>query len=138
MILIPQNTKYSKQQKGKTFNKINKYLTISILKKGSFYLTVLEAGRISSKQLETFYNAVNKYIKKTGKIVLKIFPQTPLSKKPIEVRMGKGKGNVSLWVTKVKAGSVICEVISHFSSHTIKALSYAKQKLPLKTKICNF
>jgi len=138
MILSPRNTKYSKQQKGKTFNKINKVLTLSILKKGSFYLKVTEAGRITAKQLETFYQAVNKYVKKTGKILLKIFPQTPISKKPIEVRMGKGKGSVSLWVAKVKAGSIVCEVISQFDTNTIKALNYAKQKLPLKTKICNY
>jgi len=138
MILAPRNPKHSKQQKGKTFNKINKPFTLDFLKSGSFSLRVLEPGRISAKQLETFYQAVNKYVKKTGKVVLKVFPQTPLSKKPIEVRMGKGKGNVSLWVAKIKAGSIICEVISEFSKNTIKALLYAKQKLPLKTKICNF
>lgn len=137
MILSPRNPKYLKQQKGKSFNKINKNLTLKIFKKGSFYLKVIEAGRITAKQLETFYQAVNKYVKKTGKIILKVFPQTSLSKKPIEVRMGKGKGNVSLWVAKIKAGSIICEIISNFTANTIKALIYAKQKLPLKTKICN-
>jgi len=138
MILSPRNTKYSKQQKGKTFNKINKYLTIDLVKTGAFYLRVLESGRISAKQLETFYQAVNKYVKKTGKIILNVFPQTPLSKKPIEVRMGKGKGSVAIWVAKIKSGSIICKVISQFAKNTIKALLYAKQKLPLKTKICNF
>lgn len=137
MILAPRNPKYLKQQKGKSFNKINKALDLQIFKTGSFYLKVVEAGRITAKQLETFYQAVNKYVKKTGKVILKIFPQTSLSKKPIEVRMGKGKGSVALWVTKVKAGSIICEVISNFSANTIKALVYAQQKLPLKTKICN-
>ena len=137
MILLPRKINYKKQQKGKAINKINKTLNISILKQGSFYLRVTESGRITSKQLETLYQSINKYIKKTGKIVLKVFPHTPITKKPIEVRMGKGKGNVSLWVAKIKAGTIICEVISKFTSNTIKALVYAKQKLPLKTKICN-
>lgn len=138
MILMPRNIKYLKQQKGKMFNKINSYLNLTILKSGSFYLRSIEAGKITAKQLETFYQSLNKYIKKTGKIILKIFPQTSLSKKPIEVRMGKGKGNVALWVTKVKAGTVLCEIVSNYKSSTLKALIYAKHKLPIKTKICNY
>jgi large subunit ribosomal protein L16 len=137
MLLIPRDPLYKKQQKGRPVNKINKVLTINYLKKGSFYLKVIESGRITSKQLETLYQSLNKYLKKSGKIILKVFPHTPLTKKPIEVRMGKGKGNVSVWVAKVKAGSIICEVISKFDSTALKALIYAKQKLPLKTKICN-
>ncbi len=137
MIFIPRDSLHKKQQKGRPINKINKVLTINYLKKGSFYLKVIESGRISSKQLETLYQSINKYLKKSGKIILKIFPQTPLTKKPIEVRMGKGKGNVAVWVAKVKAGSIICEVVSKFNSTAIKSLIYAKQKLPLKTKICN-
>jgi large subunit ribosomal protein L16 len=138
MILMPRNIKYLKQQKGKMVNKVNSYLNVSILKSGSFYLRSLEFGKITAKQLETFYQSLNKYIKKTGKIILKVFPQTSLSKKPIEVRMGKGKGNVALWVTKIKAGTIICEIVSNYKSLTLKALFYAKQKLPLKTKICNY
>lgn len=137
MILIPRNTTYKKYQKGKAFNRINKILDLKILKQGSFYLKVTESGRINSKQLETLYQSLNKYIKKSGKILLKIFPHIPLTKKPIEVRMGKGKGNVAYWVAKIKAGSIICEVISKFTSITLKALVYAKHKLPLKTKICS-
>lgn len=138
MILIPRKVLYKKQQKGKKINKINKNLTLTFFKKNSFYLKVIEAGNITSKQLETLYQSLNKYIKKSGKIILKIFPQTPLTKKPIEIRMGKGKGNVAYWVAKIKAGSIICEIISNFTSVVLKALLYAKQKLPLKTKICKF
>ena len=137
MILIPRNTNYAKQQKGKLFNKINKLLDLKILKKGSFYLKTVESGRLNSKQLETLFKTLTKYIKKSGKVLLKIFPQTPLTKKPIEVRMGKGKGNISHWIAKIKAGTIICEIISIFSSIALKALLYAKHKLPLKTKICN-
>ena len=138
MKFIPKNLKYAKQQKGKTYNKINKPLTIKFLKKGSIYLKSTESGRITSKQLETFYKTTSKYVKKTGKIILKIFPQTSLTKKPIEVRMGKGKGSVALWVAKVKSGSILCEIISQVPKLTILALTYAQQKLPIKTKICHF
>lgn len=137
MLLIPRKPKFQKQQKGKKFNKINKLLTLKFCKKGSFYLKVMESGRLSSKQLETLYNSLNKYLKKAGKIFLKVFPHTPLTEKPIEVRMGKGKGSVSYWIAKIKAGSIICEIVSSFPALAIKALVYAQHKLPLKTKICN-
>ena len=138
MIFKPKKTSFTKYQKGKAKNIINNYLTLKFFKKKSFYLKSTESGKISSKQLETLYQSLNKIIKKTGKIVLKVFPQIPLTKKPIEVRMGKGKGNVADWIAKIKAGSIICEIFSNFSSITLKALIYAKRKLPLKTKICHF
>ena len=137
MITAPRFRQYKKQQKGRPVNKVNKVFTLEILKTGSFFLRTLESGRLNSKQLETLYYSLNKYIKKSGKIILKVFPHTPISKKPIEVRMGKGKGNVAFWVAKIKAGTILCEVISSFRSIALAALICAQQKLPLKTKICN-
>jgi len=135
MLFIPKQQKYKKQQKGKAFNKINKNFSLNYLKQGSFALKSVEFGRINSKQIASMYNSVNKVIKKNGKVFLKIFAQTPVSKKPIEIRMGKGKGNVNHWIAKIKAGVILCEIETNKKKLAIKALQYAKLRLPLKTKI---
>lgn len=132
---IPKQQKYVKQQKGRAFNKINNLLLLNKLHFGNIALKALESGRITSKQLDALYQCINKNIKKSGRVVLKIFPQTPISKKPIEVRMGKGKGNVAYWVAKVKAGSILCEVTCMSHSIAYNALLQAQYKLPIKTKI---
>ena len=133
MSLTPKKQKYKKQQKGRAFNKIGPVFTLNSLSFGSYGLKTLESGRISSKQLESLYQCLNKIIKKTGRVVLTVFPHTPISKKPIEVRMGKGKGNVDSWVAKIKAGRVICEIITNSKELAIKALHQAQLKLPIKT-----
>jgi len=135
-MFLPRSYKFKKQQKGKSFNKIvqtqsSKYLTF-----GSYSLKALESGRVSSKQLESVYQAINKVIKKSGRVVMRSFSHTPVTKKPIEVRMGKGKGNVDRWVSKVTAGSLICEIECNSYSLVRKALYLAQIRLPLKTKIC--
>lgn len=132
---IPKQQKYVKQQKGRAFNKINNILLLNKLHFGNIALKAVESGRITSKQLDALYQCINKNIKKSGRVVLKIFPQTPISKKPIEVRMGKGKGNVAYWVAKVKAGSILCEVTCLSQSMAYNALLQAQYKLPIKTKI---
>ncbi len=134
-MLIPKQQKYKKQQKGKSINRIGKSFSLNFLHFGTFILKSLELGRLSSKELEALFQTLNKFIKKTGRVLLKVFPHTPLCKKPVEVRMGKGKGNVSSWVAKIKPGTIICEVITINSSIALKALTQAKQKLSLKTKI---
>jgi large subunit ribosomal protein L16 len=136
MILSPRKAKYKKEQKGKAFNKIiNTYQLTNGLAFGSYGLKAIEHGRVSSKQIETMYQSLNKFLKKRGKIFIKIFPHTPITSKPIEVRMGKGKGNVDFWVSKVKAGVCLCEVETNFKSLALKALNQIKAKLPIKTKI---
>lgn len=95
MQLFPKSTKYKKMQKGRNFNKISKLLTINNLKTDCILLISTESGKISSKQLNSFRMCINKKIKKRGKLVLNTFPFIPISKKPTEVRMGKGKGNIS-------------------------------------------
>lgn len=132
-MFIPKNFKFKKQQKGKSIKKI--FSSALVPSTGCIKLKALAFGRLSSDQLKALKQAVNKIIKKRGRIIFKIFPQTPITKKPIEVRMGKGKGGVSHWVAKVQPGTVICFVESEFLMLASKALNYGRIRLPLKTKI---
>ena len=135
MSLTPKNYKYKKQQKGRSFNKINKGFDLNSLKLGSLGLKALDFGRLNSKHILTLYQCINKKIKRNGRVFLKIFPQTPVSKKPIEVRMGKGKGNIDHWVAKIKAGTLLCEIETLNKPLALKALKLAQLRLPIKTRI---
>ena len=132
---IPQKKKFKKYQKGKNFNKIVSVKDLDSLKFGFLGLKALKASRLSSKQLSALVKTIKKLIKKSGKLTLAVFPQNPITKKPIEVRMGKGKGNVNYWVANIKVGTVICEIESKYPQIAIKALNIAKIKLPFRTKI---
>lgn len=133
--MMPKKFKFKKQQKGRSFNKITKIQTLNTLKFGSFGLKTIEAGRLSSKQIKSMLLFLNKFMKKKGKVTLRIFPHIPVTKKPIEVRMGKGKGNVSIWVSKLKAGTFLCEIETTYKLLALITLTNIKKKLPLKTKI---
>lgn len=133
MLFIPKKFKFKKQQKNSNFNKIcsnlnNKSNSNLCLKAASF-------GRITSKQLISIRQTIKKNIKRVGRIQFHIFPQTPISKKPKEIRMGKGKGSVDHWISKVKTGQIICEIKTESFLKGIKALKLASFRLPLKTKI---
>ncbi len=136
MLLSPRRFKYRKQQKGKSVNRIsvnskdNKKLMF-----GSIGLKSLESGRLTAKQIQSVRQVINKKIKKIGRLKVNVFPQVPVSKKPVEVRMGKGKGNVDHWVFKVKAGVVLYEIETNSILTSIKALELSQRRLPLKTKI---
>lgn len=132
-MFIPKNFKFRKQQKGKNFNKVFS----SCLNQSSncIKLKTISSGRLTSNQLKALKQTINKIIKKRGRVVFKIFPQTPITKKPTEVRMGKGKGAFSHWVVKIQPGKTICYVESEFVLLTRKALEYAKTRLPIKTRI---
>jgi large subunit ribosomal protein L16 len=136
MLLSPRRFKYIKQQKGKSVNKIsvnskdNKKLMF-----GSIGLKSLESGRLTAKQIQSVKQVINKKIKKIGRLKVNVFPQIPVSKKPVEVRMGKGKGNVDHWVFRVKAGVVLYEIETTSLLNSIKALELSQRRLPLKTKI---
>lgn len=95
MLLIPRKQKYKKYHKGRIPNKINKYFNLHNLKQGSIGLKTVNFGILQSTQLKSFYLSINKIMKRKGKVLLKVFPHIPVSKKPIEVRMGKGKGAVN-------------------------------------------
>jgi large subunit ribosomal protein L16 len=136
MLSFPRRSKFKKQQKGKSFNRINSTSTdLYSLKFGSVGLKALNSGRLSSKQIESVRQAISKVIKKQGRLKINIFPDTPISKKPIEVRMGKGKGAVDHWIFKVKAGFVLYEIETAFTSLAVKALESGQIRLPIKTRI---
>lgn len=135
-MFIPKKSKFKKQQKGKLCNRINSStITRNQLHFGSVGLKALSFCNLSSKQVETLRQSISKSVKKAGQIVINLYPSTPVSKKPIEVRMGKGKGNVDRWVFKVKPGYVICEIITDQIEIATEALNSIKKKLSIKTKV---
>jgi len=135
MLFVPKKSKFKRQQKGKAFNRIYKNIQSNQLFQGSIGLKSLDFGRITSKQLETIRQSINKVIKKSGTVFLNIFPNTPISKKPVEIRMGKGKGAVDHWIFKIKPGYVICEIATQNIPLALKAFRTAQFRFPLKTKI---
>ena len=135
MLLTPKKLKFPKSQKGKCFNKIGKIGGFKSLRFGCMGIRALESGRITSTQLLALRQTLNKYIKKNGKIFLNIFPHTPITKKPVKVRMGKGKGNVDHYVFKVKPGTIICEIETKSLDLAKKALNQGIIKLPISTKL---
>jgi large subunit ribosomal protein L16 len=136
MLFVPKKSKFKKSQKGKFFNKIRGSLAgVYQLKTGSVGLKSLSVNRITSKQLETLKQTITKTVKKSGKVIINAFPNTQVSKKPIEVRMGKGKGNVDFWVFKVKPGFILCEIVTDNIEIASTALKIVQKKLNLKSKI---
>lgn len=135
MLFIPNDSKYKKQQKGKSFCRVNKNINFFQLKHGSIGLKALSFGRVASKEIKTANQIMNKILKKRGFIKINIFPQTPISKKPLEIRMGKGKGNIDHWIFKVKPGFVLFEIETEFKSLAIKALKLVQIRISLDTKI---
>ena len=137
MKFFPKSSKYTKYQKGRSVNTINSYLSLENLKMGSLGLKSVESGYLNTKQFKTIYQLLHKILKKIGKIIFKIFPRKPITKKPIEVRMGKGKGAVYDWSSKIKAGTILFEIETLKINIALKALYYIQLKLPFKTKVIN-
>jgi len=135
MNLLPSFKKYKKEQKRCSFYKIKPILHKEYLRFGVLMLIAKEASRIKASEFEAVRNTILKVVKKSGKVVLKIFPHTPITKKPIEVRMGKGKGPVNLWGIKVSPGSVLFEINTSSKLLGLKALRIAQKKLSIKTRI---
>lgn len=133
MLFIPVRQKYKKQQKGKAFNKIVSVRSNLIY--GQLGLKILSSYRLNSKQLLAIYNGIRKKIKRKGKLIVNIFPQTPITKKPVEVRMGKGKGNVNSWVCKIKAGVILFEISTPYKTFAKKVLTNIRYRLPFKSTI---
>lgn len=126
----PSRTKYRKQQKGR-----NRGLAYSgnLVVFGKWGLKVLENGRLSSKHLESARRVISRSIKRGGKIWIRLFPDTPITKKPAEVRMGGGKGSLDHYVANVKPGNIAFEVDFFNKEEAIVALLKAQSKLPVKT-----
>ena len=132
MPLMPTRTKYRKVQKGRIRGKASRGNKVS---DGEFGLQALEIGRITSNQIEAARIAMTRYIKRGGQVWIKIFPDKPITKKPAETRMGKGKGNPEYWVAVVKPGRVLFELEFGQRDVAIESLKLAAQKLPIKVKI---
>ena len=132
MLLQPKKTKYKKIQKGK----LSKFdFRSNKLRFGSIGLKAAKAGTISSRQIEAARQAINRKIQRKGKIWIKIFPSLPITSKPVEVRMGKGKGNLDHWAVRIKAGTVLFELCGISTKNALAAFKTGKAKLPVKTKI---
>ena len=130
-MLQPKRTKYRKQQKGRNRGIAWKGSDISF---GSFGLKALENGRITSRQIESARIAMTRHMKREGAVWIRIFPDKPVTKKPQEVRMGKGKGAHDHWVALVQPGRIMFELDGVSPQVANEALQLAAQKLPIKTK----
>ena len=131
MPLMPKRTKYRKMQKGRLRGKATRGNKVT---DGEFGLQSLELGFITSNQIEAARVAMTRYIKRGGKVWIKIFPDKPITKKPAETRMGKGKGAVEYWVAAVKPGRVMFEIAGVPEETAREALRLAANKLSVKCK----
>ena len=130
-MLQPKRTKYRKQQKGSNKGLAYKGSSIAF---GSFGLKTIDGGRITNRQIEAARVAMTRYMKREGKTWIRIFPDKPITSKPQEVRMGKGKGALDHWVALVKPGRIMFEVDGVSLEVAQEALRLAAQKLPVLTK----
>ena len=130
-MLQPKRTKYRKQQKGSNKGLAYKGSSIAF---GSFGLKTIDGGRITNRQIEAARVAMTRYMKREGKTWIRIFPDKPITAKPQEVRMGKGKGALDHWVALVKPGRIMFEVDGVSKEIAQEALRLAAQKLPVLTK----
>lgn len=134
MFLQPKNKKYKKFHKGK-FLKLD--FRSNKLQFGTIGLKAVKSGTISARQIESARQAINRKIKRKGKLWIRIFPYLPITKKPAEVRMGKGKGSFNYWAVKVKGGTVLFELCGITLKKAASAFTTGGAKLPVKTIIVN-
>ena len=130
-MLQPARTKYRKAHKGRIHGKASRCDKLNF---GEYGIKALQPDRIVSNQIEAARVALTRYMKRTGKVWTRIFSNIPVSKKPVEVRMGKGKGTPEFWVCRVKPGRILYEVDGVTESVAKVALYKASAKLPIKTK----
>ena len=130
-MLQPKRTKFRKKQKGRVKGIAQRGHTIAF---GSFGIKALEPGWITSRQIEAARIAMTRAMKREGQVWIRIFPDKPVTKKPAEVRMGKGKGAPEYWVAVVKPGTILFEAGGVRKELAREALRLAEQKLPIKTK----
>lgn len=130
-MLSPKKTKYRKQQKGKIKGLAQRGSQLAF---GTFGIKTMDEGRLTSRQIEAARVAVTRHMKREGQVWIRIFPDVPITKKPAEVRMGKGKGALDHWVAKVQPGRMLFEVDGVSMEVGKEALRLAAQKLPVVTK----
>lgn len=131
-MLMPKKVKYRKMQKGRMHGKAYRGSSIAF---GEYGLKSLEPGWITSRQIEAARVAIQRQLKRGGKLWIRIFPDKPITKKPAETRMGKGKGNPEYWVAVVKPGRILYEIGGVSEEVAMEALRLASYKLPVATKI---
>jgi len=129
-VLQPKRTKFRKQFKGKNRGLAQAGNKVSF---GEYGLKATERGRVTARQIEAARRAMTRKVKRSGKIWIRIFPDVPISSKPLEVRMGKGKGNVDYWCSKVQPGTVLYEMEGVSEELAREAFRLAATKLPIKT-----
>ena len=130
-MLQPKTTKYRKQMKGKNRGLASQGNKVSF---GEYGLKATDRGRITARQIEAARKAMTRHIRRGGKIWIRIFPDKPITKKPLEVRQGKGKGNVEYWVAQIQPGRVLYEMSGVDENLAKEALKLAASKLPVSTK----
>ena len=130
-MLQPKRTKYRKQMKGKNRGLASQGNIVSF---GEYGLKAIDRGRITARQIEAARRAMTRHIRRGGKIWIRIFPDKPITKKPLEVRQGKGKGNVEYWVAQIQPGRILYEMSGVEEDLAKEALTLAAAKLPVNTK----
>ncbi len=129
-MLQPKKTKYKKQSKGRNKGLATVGNKVSF---GDFGLKATSPGRITARQIEAARRAITRYVKRGGKLWIRIFPDKPITKKPLEVRQGKGKGDVEYWAAVIQPGKVLYEIEGVLENEAREAFERASAKLPVKT-----
>src|ERR1700757_3900553 len=130
-MMQPKKTKFRKAHKGRIHGVASSGATLSF---GQFGLKAMEPERLSARQIEAARRALTRHMKRAGRVWIRIFPDVPVSKKPLEVRMGSGKGAPELWVVRIKPGRILFEVDGIPVQLAKEALALAAAKLPIKTR----
>lgn len=131
-ILVPRREAHRKVRKGKNRGTASRCNTVAF---GDWGLMSLDNERVTSRQIEAARQAITRYVKRGGKIWIRIFPHTPVTKKPLDVKMGSGKGEPQFYVAKVKAGTVMFEIADVTEEQAKEAFRLAGHKLPVRTKV---
>lgn len=129
-MLQPKRTKFRKQHKGRNRGLAQRGSSVSF---GEFGLKALGRGRLTARQIEAGRRAITRHVKRGGKIWIRVFPDKPISEKPLEVRMGKGKGSVEYWVAQIQPGRVLYEIEGVSEELAREAFELAAQKMPVAT-----
>jgi large subunit ribosomal protein L16 len=130
-MLIPKRVKYRKPQRGRMRGKAYRGSQVAF---GTFGLKAMEPGWITNRQIESARIAINRYLRRDGKVWIRIFPDKSITKKPAETRMGSGKGSPEFWVSVVRPGRIMFEVDGVSKEKAVEAMRLASNKLPIKTK----
>jgi large subunit ribosomal protein L16 len=130
-MMQPKRTKYRKQHKGRNEGLTKRGAELNF---GSFGMKATTNARVTARQIEAARRAITRHLKRAGRVWIRIFPDVPVSKKPAEVRMGKGKGSVEYWVAPVKAGRIMFEIDGVSAALAEEAIRLGGAKLPLRTR----